>query len=207
MAIMQAGILGTTTGKVGGVVGSTWKNKNTMRAYRATIATSQTAAAVNSRSAFKKGMALTQQIGGVLARPLWQRFEKSMSGFNALMSSVRKSFDLAGAFHSDLLYTSKGKIEPTDITEIIELTNSVSITYPTTTKGYQLAADVPFLTVVNATGTKAVAFDGRDGSFSRSGGIFVSGDIPFLAEGAYNCYLSFMRADGSMVSDSTFLEN
>ncbi len=204
MGKLQGGILGTMTGKVGGVVGSTWKDKNTLRSYRSSIAVSQTAASVQARNAFASAVGLTLKISGALARPFWQRFEKSMSGYNALLSSVRKSFTNAGVFVPTDLVISKGKMEETTFTAKVVSGGVLRIEWDTTTGGYKLNNDLPVLVVINQDGSLAKAFDNVALNATRAtGGV----ELP-LSEWVVgidgHAYLAFRRADGSMVSNSSY---
>ena len=115
MGKLQGGILGIMTGKVGGVVGSTWKDKNTLRSYRSSIAVNNTAKAVAAKDVFSQCVAKAVQINGVIGRDLWQRFEKSQSGYNALVAQFRAAYDASNNFIAENLLLSKGKIEETPI--------------------------------------------------------------------------------------------
>lgn len=202
MGKLQGGILGTMTGKVGGVVGSTWKDKNTLRSYRSSIAVSQTAAAVNGRTTFAKAVTLTGLIAAKLARPYWQRFQKSMSGYNALLSSVRASFTNAGVFVPGNLVISRGKLEEQPIIEVSVSGAVGNISWFSQLKGYQLSSDLPVLVLVKADGSNAIAFDSDDLNVTRfdDSAVFDPTTIGFTT-GDY-AYLAFRRADGSVVSNS-----
>lgn len=205
MAIMQAGILSTTTGKVGGVVGSTWKDKNTLRAYRATIAKSESSAAVNARNSFKLAVDLTTQVSNVIARPLWQRFQKSMSGYNALLSGIRQGYSNSGVFTPSDCVFCKGRIAAVaDLTANTSM-GAVNITWDTAVSGYALPTDVPYIVVLSADGTKARAFDLSFGAVRRNTGAVTIGVQDFDVSNGDYVFLMFKRADGSMVSDQSYV--
>ena len=204
MGKLQGGILGIMTGKVGGVVGSTWKDKNTLRSYRASIAVNNTAKAVAAKDVFSQCVAKATQINGVIGRDLWQRFEKSRSGYNALVAQFRAAYDAANNFVSENLILSKGKIEETAIYDanINAATKAITVTWNTANTGYQLSSDVPYVVVMTTGGEVLKAYSGDDLAVTRAAGTIT---IPnFVYEASYDkyVYLMFKRADGTMTSNS-----
>lgn len=208
MGKLQGGILGIMTGKVGGVVGSTWKDKNTLRSYRSSIAVNNTAKAVQSKSIFAECVAKAIQINGVIGRDLWQRFEKSQSGYNALVAQFRAAYNEAGYLFQSTLILSKGKIEETPIASasINATTKDITITWNTATTGYQLASDVPYVVIMSIDNKVLKAYNGDDLLTKRSDGEIVISN--FEQNGTYDkyVYLMFRRNDGTMTSTSTFTE-
>lgn len=204
MGKLQGGILGIMTGKVGGVVGSTWKDKNTLRSYRASIAVNNTAKAVAAKDVFSQCVAKAIQINGVIGRDLWQRFEKSQSGYNALVAQFRAAYGANNNFNESNLILSKGKIEETAIvsTDIAQTGKAITVTWAITTTGYQLSTDVPYVVLLSSDGLVLKAYSGEDFGKTRASGTIT---VPnFEAGGNYNkqVYLMFRRADGTMVSNS-----
>lgn len=204
MGKLQGGILGIMTGKVGGVVGSTWKDKNTLRSYRASIAVNNTAKAVAAKDVFSQCVAKAIQINGVIGRDLWQRFEKSQSGYNALVAQFRAAYNATNNFIEDNLILSKGKIEETAIAsaDINQSSKAIAVTWATTTTGYQLSTDVPYIVLMSTDGNTLKAYSGEDlGKTRASGAMTVTN---FEADGSFDkyVYLMFRRADGTMVSTS-----
>lgn len=208
MGKLQGGILGIMTGKVGGVVGSTWKDKNTLRSYRSSIAVNNTAKAVASKTVFAECVEKAIQINGVIGRDLWQRFEKSQSGYNALVAQFRSAYLGNNVFTPNALILSKGKIEETPIqsASINATTKDITITWNTATTGYQLSSDIPYVVIMSTDYQVLKAYNGDDLLTRRSDGEIV---IPnFQHDGTYNkfVYLMFKRNDGTMVSTSTFID-
>lgn len=206
MGKLQGGILGIMTGKVGGVVGSTWKDKNTLRAYRSSIAVNNTAKAVASKTIFAECVAMAIQINGVIGRDLWQRFEKSQSGYNALVAQFRKAYNNGNVFEPENLILSKGKIEETPVAEIsINASNKdITITWDTSTTGYQLSSDIPYIVIMSMDYKVLKAYNGDDLLTRRSDGQIVITN--FQQDSSYNkfVYLMFRRSDGTMTSTSVY---
>lgn len=204
MGKLQGGILGIMTGKVGGVVGSTWKDKNTLRSYRSSIAVNNTAKAVAAKDVFSQCVAKAIQINGVIGRDLWQRFEKSQSGYNALVAQFRAAYDANNNFVAENLILSKGKIEDTAISsaEINPMTKAITIGWNTSNTGYQLSTDVPYVVLMTTDGEVLKAYSGDDLAVTRAAGAIT---VPsFAHETSYDkyVYLMFKRADGTMASNS-----
>lgn len=208
MGKLQGGILGIMTGKVGGVVGSTWKDKNTLRSYRSSIAVNNTAKAVASKQIFADCVAKAIQINGVIGRDLWQRFEKSQSGYNALVAQFRSAYNEAGYLFQSNLILSKGKIEETPIisASINATTKDITITWDTATTGYQLPSDVPYVVIMSTDNQILKAYNGDDLLTKRSDGEILITN--FQQNGSYSkyVYLMFRRSDGTMTSNSYYTE-
>lgn len=81
MAIIRSGILGNTRGKVAGVVGSQWKDKNYLREY-VKPANPNTAAQIAQRALMSSCVAFAKPLVGPLFNAYTDRFNKGMSGFN-----------------------------------------------------------------------------------------------------------------------------
>lgn len=208
MGKLQGGILGIMTGKVGGVVGSTWKDKNTLRSYRSSIAVNNTAKAVASKTVFAECVAKAIQINGVIGRDLWQRFEKSQSGYNALVAQFRAAYNSSNVFEPENLILSKGKIEETPILSgtYDSGVKKVTITWSTATTGYQLPSDIPYVVVMSEENKALKAYSGDDLLTKRSDGSMEVTNIPFSGDYPLYVYLMFKRNDGTMTSTSVFKE-
>lgn len=208
MGKLQGGILGIMTGKVGGVVGSTWKDKNTLRSYRSSIAVNNTAKAVESKTIFAECVAKAIQINGVIGRDLWQRFEKSQSGYNALVAQFRSAFISGFGFVASELILSKGKIEETPIlsASINAVSKDITITWNTATTGYQLPSDIPYVVVMSLDGQILKAYNGDDLLTKRSNGSIVVPNFEHGSIYAKHVYLMFRRNDGTMTSTSVYYQ-
>ena len=208
MGKLQGGILGIMTGKVGGVVGSTWKDKNTLRSYRSSIAVNNTAKAVASKTVFAECVAKAIQINGVIGRDLWQRFEKSQSGYNALVAQFRSAYNNSDIFVPADLILSKGKIEETPIVSAVwnSTGKKITLTWGTATTGYQLPSDIPYVVVMSENGEVLKAYNGEDLLVKRSNGQMEVTNIQNSEDFPLHVYLMFKRNDGTMTSTSFFTE-
>jgi hypothetical protein len=86
MGKIMAGILSPVSGKISGVVGAKWKDKAYLRAH-VMPANPNTLAQQAQRSKMSQAVAFIKPLIGLVAIPLWDPFQKSMSGFNALIKA------------------------------------------------------------------------------------------------------------------------
>lgn len=92
MGVLRSGILGNVRGKVAGVVGSQWKDKNYIREY-VKPANPNTAAQQSQRTAMSDVVAFSKALVGPVFNAYTDKFQKSMSGFNAFIKSNIAHFD------------------------------------------------------------------------------------------------------------------
>lgn len=81
MAKIQAGILSKTTGKVGGVVGASWKGINYIRS-RVTPKNPRTNLQVAQRDNMARAVAWVKPLIGTVLTPYIDRFVRRMSAYN-----------------------------------------------------------------------------------------------------------------------------
>jgi hypothetical protein len=90
MAIINQGILGGLSGKVGQVIGASWRGINYLRIY-AVPSNPQTAAQTLQRTKFSHCVALAKSVLSTICNKFWENMFPQMSGFNAL---VKKNLPL-----------------------------------------------------------------------------------------------------------------
>lgn len=205
MAILKQGILGGVKGKVGSVVGSSWKGIATLRSLPLSVTNPRTAAQVGNRARFSDVVALATNLLSAIIKPLNDRFASAMSGYNLFVQRSRDCFTPAGIFVPANLILSRGKLGATDIDSVIadEDSNTVTINFNSVlSNGYQSATDRAYAVVMSSNG---VVLGYSAGIKSRSQGLVevtVSHDL--VENESISCYLSFLRADGTMCADSTY---
>jgi len=84
MGKFRNGIMGTVTGKVGNVVGSTWKGINTVRAY-AKPSNPQTEKQQQHRMLFREAFQAIKPAYNAKTREIMRGYSKEMSQINSLM--------------------------------------------------------------------------------------------------------------------------
>jgi hypothetical protein len=81
MAVLRQGILGSCEGKVAGIVGARWKDKNYVRGY-SIPANPNTAAQQAQRALMATAVYWAKLLVGPVLNVYWDPFVRSMSGFN-----------------------------------------------------------------------------------------------------------------------------
>lgn len=92
MAVLRSGILGNIRGKVAGVVGSQWKDRNYVREY-VKPANPNTAAQQVQRTAMSDVVDFCKSLVGPIFNAYTDKFQKSMSGFNFFIKRNIAEFD------------------------------------------------------------------------------------------------------------------
>ncbi len=95
MGKYNQGILGPFTGKVGAVVGSSWKGVNYIKSLPGPNA-SNTEAQQKQRSRFKSVVSLASSLMESLIRPVWNLFSGKMTGYNLFVKTNMPAFDESG---------------------------------------------------------------------------------------------------------------
>lgn len=205
MAILKQGILGGVKGKVGSVVGSSWKGIATLRSLPLSVTNPRTAAQVGNRSRFSDVVALATILLSAIIKPLNDRFASGMSGYNLFVQRSRNCFTSEGVFVPANLILSRGKLGATEIDNLIADEDAHAIVIPFNSdlsNGYQSVSDKVFAVCCDSSGA-VLGFDAA--RFVRDEGSATINLSRSLVENeSITCYLSFLRADGTMCADSTY---
>lgn len=109
MARIRSGILGNIRGKVSGVVGGQWKDKNYLREY-VKPANPNTAAQQVQRTKMSDCVTFCKPLVGPVFNAYTDKFQKSMSGFNFFIKQNILIFD--GTPEYNLVLLTEGKLFP-----------------------------------------------------------------------------------------------
>ena len=205
MATFKQGILGGFSGKVGGAVGSSWKGINVMKSMPVSVANPRTAGQVSQRSKFKTIVELgSANLTGV-CKPLWDRFSQKKSGYNAFVQANIDNCDANGIIVPADFITSRGALTPIEVS--VCSYNSTLDEFTTdwvdnSGEGSALATDKVFIMIYNKTQNVSFSFDtanirGEVQNKKNNGIAIAPGDEVY-------CYVSALRADGSIVSNSSY---
>lgn len=205
MATFKQGILGGFSGKVGGVIGSSWKGIDTMRSQPSSVTNPRTNAQVANRSRFKSVSQLAAAMLTTIVKPLNDRFAQKMSGFNDFCQRNASAFDALGAFVPANLVLSRGKLSaPTGLVQQASGYDDVVIEFSSDLSGsFDAKADKVYAVVIDKDGN---VLGVSSGQFTRDEAIFNCS--PVVGRSAANpgyLYMSFLREDGTQVSNSTYI--
>jgi hypothetical protein len=207
MAVMNQGILGGLSGKIGNVVGSSWKGIPVLKTKPLSVANPRTAAQIAQRNSMSNAVYFAQQILSTGIKPLWDRFASKMSGYNEWIKANIAAFADIENVQVDDLVMSRGKMAGTEITLAQGSAGNEKVTIgwnPALTDAYQQSTDIAYGFVFNQRTKELIAFSSivkRSNAqleiTSKKG--FDLNDVPYA-------FLAFKRADGTVVSDSTSLQ-
>lgn len=210
MATIKQGILGAFSGKVAGVVGSSWKGIPVMKSLPPSVANPKTAAQIEQRSRMSACTSFSQSILADVIKPLNDRFASRMSGFNAFTSRNIAAF--AGGNLSkpeDVKISPQGNkaqlIDAIAAEANISKKNASITLYWTSNAGTgkALATDVPFAVVYNRTSKKTFGFAMANVRSAGSETISLPDD-EFSPDEQIDVWLAFLRADGTVVFETAY---
>jgi len=147
MAIMKNGILGTTTGKIGNIVGATWRGKNVVKTYNPTPRNPKTARQTAQRSLFKAIVAYVVTLLQYVKKV--NIFTKvNLPAYNIAVSETIKFFTESGLTQNDLNLFTFRPIKSFDFTIFADITTlSETLLKFENFTGIQLSTDFNYFIV------------------------------------------------------------
>ena len=201
MAKIKQGILGGFSGKVGGVVGSSWKGIAVMKAKPLSVANPRTASQVIQRTKFKGAIKLGSTILNSCCKPLFNQYAQQKSGYNDFVAMNIPAFKENGDPELSLLMLSpdggaeslKAKLE--EVGADVELKANWD---PNDGGANALGTDLPFLYIVDRTG-EVIGQSANSGATRADGHLLLTLTKPILALDITWTYLIFKSADNKRV--------
>lgn len=203
MGTIKSGILGGFSGKVGGVVGTSWKGIAVMKALPQSVANPRTNAQVAQRENMSAMVTTAGRLLGNYVRPLWDRFAQGMSGYNAFVQANIYLFTGGVMYDVDMFVLSKGKMAATtpviptvhagDTQIIITYSNAITDSFQQSTDTIYCAARLATSDTWGLMATTATRLGGT---------ITINFSEPLPLNETVHVYLSARRADGTVVSDT-----
>lgn len=204
MGIVTGGVFGDVKNKVGNVVFSFWKGRNTIRKKAGSVANPRTTPQVNQRSKFSASSKFFSEILGEWVKPLWDRFSGNITGYNAIMKENTELFDNSGVPLWGDLVMSKGKMEAPVITDVVADVSTGAVTcfvdFPDDTAWGMDGSRLTGL-LYNQTTGKFLTSSAVNGNPSDSVEVALA-STDFVAGDVMRVYFAIKRADGTQVSDS-----
>ena len=200
MGKFHNGVLGTMTGKVGGVVGRTWKGINTVASYQPNVSNPRTNSQMAQRGKLSTLTGLASQLNTGFIKPLWDRDAKKMSGFNAFIQANMSAVDANGDIVWNDLIASRGKMVSPVLSGVLDGANFLTVNWSTEiSDAYSQSTDKIFIAVVESRSMKAYAFSAVA---NRSAGTCTV-SVPTVIGDNFEVLCAFRREDGSVVSNSS----
>lgn len=147
MGVINQGILGKISGKVGPVQGASWKGIAYLKQY--TIPSNpNTPAQQSQRGRFANCVRFAQSLYSMIIEKFWNPFSVKMSGYNAFISKNIKFLDNTTFYVTTNNLLSAGNVESAPVTTASLSVDTVSITWNTSTIGNGLSTDLVNLYVI-----------------------------------------------------------
>lgn len=205
MGRLKQGILGGVSGKVGNVVGSSWKGIATVKAMPLSVANPRTAGQIAQRSKMTNIVAFARVTLASVIKPLNDRFAGQMSGFNVFIKRNIDLFATAVPSPAASLQLASGKmvaVEPSSVS-YNTADDEVVVVWPTTLPdSYAQATDKAYLVAKRDDSEEIVALSG---SVDRSAGTAtLEFSTPASLGGLCHVWLAFLRSDGTVVSNTGY---
>src|SRR5690554_765688 len=210
MATIKQGILGAFSGKVAGVVGSSWKGIPVMKSLPPSVANPKTAKQIEQRSRMAACTAFSQSVLAEVIKPLNDRFASQMSGFNAFTSRNIANFEGGVLSKPEDVKISpmgnKAQLIDAIAAEVKIGKKAAYITADWSSEagtGKALATDIPYLVVYNRTTKKSF---GYQVSATRALETFQV-DLPddeFEEGDVFDAWVAFLRSDGTVVFETAY---
>jgi len=206
MAVIKRGILGGFQNKIGNIVGTSWKGIAVMKSLPLSVANPRTTAQVAQRSDFGEMSKIGSVVLATIVKPLWDRFAQQESGFNAFLKQNIATLTEGNLFNPEDFVISKGKMAAVAISTAVltDASNNLVVTWPTTLPdAFAATTDKVYIMAISDDSTKT---RGYATTAIRSAGT-VTVTYPFTPTvNGLQVYLAFLRADGTVVSDSSYKE-
>lgn len=110
MAVLKQGIMGGFSGKIGNVIGTSWKGIAVMKAMPLSVANPRTAAQITNRERFQTSVLFAQSILVDTIKPCLDRAAQKMSGYNMFLSVNAQLFDETTITTPASLKISSGRV-------------------------------------------------------------------------------------------------
>lgn len=208
MARLSQGILGGVLGKIGNVVGSSWKGIAVIKSKPLSVANPRTTKQVAQRTKMANVVAFAQTILASIIKPLNDRFAQQASGFNDFVRRNISLFENATPSPAANLQISSGQMDSVDPDSAVCNAGEAfaTISFPTLfSDAFSASTDLVYAVVMNAN-TGAIGSNG--GSVIRSAGEIVVSRLGLTTAGdVLHIWLAFRRADGTVVSGTGYLES
>ena len=209
MGTIKQGILGGFSGKVGTVIGASWKGIDYMRSIATSVLNPNTPAQLEHRAKFGTMVKFLHSVTSII-RIGFKNQAVKMSAFNAAMSANFKSAVIGTypAFVIDFtkVLLSKGNLPGAlNPVAVAAIAGAVNFTWDDNTwETDAMADDQTLLIVINPAKEAAVSVKGL---ITRGVGAQTI-TLPNSYTGdEVQCYIAFTNANGSVISNSQYISD
>jgi len=206
MGTIKQGILGGFSGKVGTVVGGTWKGIHYMRSLPTSVRNPRTEAQVMQRTKFMVTIDFLKPITPFI-RVGFKNYASRQTAFNAAMSyNVKKA--VTGVFpdyemdYSNIL-VSRGSLLPAENADAVAAERSLNFTW-SDNSGVSNATETDQAMALVYNGTKGESVFSTTTGDRSSGSATLNVPENWIGD-TVEVYLGFISENGSLVANSVYL--
>jgi hypothetical protein len=206
MGTIKQGILGGFSGKVGTVIGGSWKGISYMRSQAQSIKNPRTEAQMEQRSKFALTLAFLKPVTAYV-RTGFKTYANKQTAFNAAMSYVVKNA-VTGTYPDyaldfSLALVSRGSLMPAENAAAVAGTGKIAFTWTDNSGvGDAMATDLAMPLVFNKDKGEAVF---NTAAATRADGTAEVNTPADWVGDKVELYLGFISADGKTVANSVSL--
>lgn len=205
MGVIKRGILGGFSGKIGNIVGSSWKGIAVIKSLPLSVANPDTVAQQAQRNAMSKSVEFAKILLVPIIATLWNRFAQGMSGYNHWVKENISNIDANGFINSALAKMAIGKMGTTTMTNVKWFLGSQKIALdwnPLVTGAYQTVNDPLYIVAYNET-TKE--FQAHNTAMARiTGTVQIDSTYPLTTGDVVKVWTMFRTPNGYYVSNSVY---
>jgi hypothetical protein len=204
MAIIKQGILGGLSGKIGSVVGSSWKGRAILKSLPLSVANPRTAGQVSQRTAFALISILSSVILTFIVRPVYNPISGNVTGSNLFTSQNKAFYTGAGVFDSANAFIGGGTL-PADKASSGTWsvpTQSIDIGWiNSAAPGNVRETDLVYAFVLEPVSGAIYSTSGTVARLAQAAEChLISGEKPDAGQKECWVFLAFVSADGRTVS-------
>jgi hypothetical protein len=206
MAILKQSVIGVLSGKIGQVVGATWKGISVLKVAPASVANPQTDKQLEQRQKFGLCIKFLQPLTQFL-KTGFKDYAVRMTAFNAAMAYTIKNALLGTYPNFTINYpnalVTRGSLAPA-LNQAAASTVAGTVLFTWTDNSDEVGAspfDQNLLVIYNPVKNQAVTFSELGTRADATQAVTVpnsfSGDL-------VHCYIAFITVDGQMLSNSKY---
>lgn len=206
MGTIKQGILGGFSGKVGTVIGASWKGISYMRSQAQSIKNPRTDGQLSQRSKFALALSFLKPMTDIV-RTGFKLYTNKQTAFNAAMSYTLENA-ISGDYpdyelNFDSALISRGSLTSATNGAATSANGSVTVTwYDNTGVGTAKATDKALVAVLNADKGEAVTVSAGEARSTVTQNVSVPAD--WVGE-EVQVYLGFVSEDSKEVANSVYL--
>jgi len=207
MGIIKQGILGGFSGKVGSVVGTSWKGRAVMKAMPLSVANPRSTGQVNQRTKFSGCVALAKELLGGSIATFDNPFAGNVSGYNRFVKRNVTAFNTNGALIKPNLKISEGVLGTSKISGSPTLNtgrDAIAMNVTSNDSPYNLDSDKVYAVVISSVDDEVLASGGVPCGTRGNNTITIALNRPLAADENVSIYRAYIRNDKKYASDTVY---